>query len=219
MSRPLLITDCDEVLLHMLVHFAEWLGEAHGCDLRLEAGSFAEAIRDRATGAPVEPERIWPLLDQFFDGEMHRQNLVPGALEALRALGGEAEIVVLTNLGDRHEAARIEQLARFDINHRVLCNRGGKGRPVVELLDELRPSVAVFVDDLAVHHKSVAEHAPQVWRLQLIAEPQVAPHMPPAPHAHARIDAWAEAVPWIRARFAEGPAPIEAAEFPTVRPE
>jgi hypothetical protein len=208
LTRPLLITDCDEVLLHMLVHFSEWLGEAHGCDLRLEAGSFADAIRDRATGAPVGPERIWPLLDQFFDGEMHRQNLVPGALDALRALGEEADIVVLTNLGDRHEAARMEQLARFDINHRVLCNRGGKGRPVAELLGELRPSVAVFVDDLAVHHKSVAEEAPRVWRLQLIAEPKVAPHMPPAPHAHARIDAWAEAVPWIRARFAEGPAPM-----------
>ena len=30
MSRPLLITDCDEVLLHMIGHFAEWVGDAHG---------------------------------------------------------------------------------------------------------------------------------------------------------------------------------------------
>lgn len=189
----------------MLVHFAEWLGDEHGFEFRLESSSFAEAIRDRATGAPVEPERIWPLLDQFFDGEMHRQNLVPGAMEALGAIAEVADIVVLTNVGDRHEAARIEQLSGFDINHRVLCNRGGKGRPVAELIEEMRPSVAVFVDDLAVHHQSVAERAPFVWRLQLIAEPTVACHMPPAPFAHARIDAWEEAVPWIRGRFAEGP--------------
>ncbi|HEX8644271.1 MAG TPA: HAD family hydrolase [Allosphingosinicella sp.] len=206
MTRPLLITDCDEVLLHMLVHFADWLGEAHGCDFRLESSSFHDAIRDRATGAPVEAERIWPLLDGFFDGEMHRQNLVPGALEALRAIGEEADIVVLTNVGDRHQASRIEQLARFDIRHRVLCNRGGKGVPVAELIEEMRPSVAVFVDDLAVHHESVAKHAPQVWRLQLIAEPMVARHMAPAPHAHARIDEWSMATGWIRARFADGPA-------------
>ncbi|HEX8442082.1 MAG TPA: HAD family hydrolase, partial [Allosphingosinicella sp.] len=64
---------------------------------------------------------------------------------------------------------------------------------------------AVFVDDLAVHHESVAKHAPQVWRLHMIAEPRVAPHIPPAPHAHARIDDWGEAVGWIEARFAEGP--------------
>ena len=206
MSRPLLISDCDEVLLHMLVHFAEWLGEAHGFDFRLESSNFAEAIRDRATGVPVGPERIWPLLDGFFDREMHRQNVVPGALEALRRIGEVADIVVLTNIGDEFEAGRVEQLERFEIRHRVLCNRGGKGRPVVELVEELRPGVAVFVDDLAVHHESVAKHAPEVWRLHMIAEPKVARHMPPAPHAHARIDDWAEAVPWITERFAEGPA-------------
>jgi hypothetical protein len=207
MSRPLLITDCDEVLLHMLVHFADWLDEAHGYDFRLETTSFAGAIRDRSSGEPVPAETIWPLLDGFFDSEMHRQNLVPGAFEALQAIGEEADIVVLTNLGDRHEAARIEQLARFDIRHRVLCNRGGKGRPVAELIEEMRPSVAVFVDDLAVHHESVAKHAPQVWRLQMIAEPKVAGLMPPAPDAHARIDEWVEAVGWIRERFTQGHAP------------
>jgi hypothetical protein len=206
MNRPLLITDCDEVLLHMLIHFSEWLGEAHGFDFRLESTNFADAIRERATGEPVGPERVWPLLDGFFEREMHRQNVVPGALEALQAIGEEAEIVILTNIGDAHEAGRVEQLARFDIRHRVLCNRGGKGRPAAELLEAMKPSVAVFVDDLAVHHESVAKHAPEVWRLQLIAEPKVARHMPQAPHAHARIDDWSEAAEWIRARFREGSA-------------
>jgi hypothetical protein len=208
MTRPLLITDCDEVLLHMLVHFADWLGEAHGYDFRLEGPSFHEAIRDRATGAPVDAALVWPLLDGFFDGEMHRQNVVPGAIEALQAIGEEADIVILTNVGDRHQASRVEQLARFDIRHRVLCNRGGKGAPVKELIAEMRPSAAVFVDDLAVHHQSVAEEAPEVWRLHMIAEPKVARHMPASPHAHARIDDWGEAVPWIRERFAEGPAAV-----------
>jgi hypothetical protein len=206
LSRPLLITDCDEVLLHMLVHFAEWLDETHGYDFKLESERFSEAIRDRATGEPVPADRIWPLLDSFFIGEMHRQNVVPGAIEALQALGEEADIVILTNIGDEHQASRIEQLARFDIRHRVLCNRGGKGRPVAELIAEMKPSAAVFVDDLAVHHQSVAEHAPAAWRLHMIAEPMVAKHIPPAPRAHARIDAWGEAVGWIRARFAEGDA-------------
>lgn len=206
MTRPLLITDCDEVLLHMLVHFSDWLEEVHGYRFVLDNPTFSEAIRDAATGETVAPDRVWPLLEGFFDGEMHRQNIVPGAAEALRRIGEVADIVVLTNVGDRYEAARIEQLARFDIRHRVLCNRGGKGKPVMELLEQMRPTVALFVDDLAVHHESVAEHAPEVWRLHMIAEPKVAAFMPPAPHAHARIDAWDEAVPWILARFAEGPA-------------
>jgi hypothetical protein len=204
-TRPLLITDCDEVLLHMVSHFGDWLAEAHGFSFDLSAPGFRQAIRG-GDGQPVGEDRMWPLLDGFFRTEMHRQNVVPGAAEALQAIGEEADIVILTNIGDEWEAGRVEQLARFDIRHRVLCNRGGKGRPVLELVDESKPSVAVFVDDLAVHHESVANHAPQVWRLQLIAEPLLACHSPPAPHAHHRADAWDEALPWILGRFEAGPA-------------
>ncbi|HEX8623188.1 MAG TPA: HAD family hydrolase [Allosphingosinicella sp.] len=202
-GRPLFITDCDEVLLHMVSHFADWVGEAHGLSFNLAAPGFRDALRDR-DGRPVDPERVWPLLDGFFSSEMHRQNVVPGAAEALAAISAHAEIVVLTNIGDEYEAGRVEQLERFDIRHRVLCNRGGKGRPVLELIEAAGPSSAVFVDDLAVHHESVANHAPQVWRLHMIAEPRLAAHTPPAPHAHARIDRWDEALPWILERLNGG---------------
>ncbi|HEX8064611.1 MAG TPA: HAD family hydrolase [Allosphingosinicella sp.] len=199
-GRPLFVTDCDEVLLHMVSHFADWLAEAHDLSFDLSAPGFRDALRD-ADGKPIEAERVWPLLDQFFAGEMHRQNLVPGAAEALAAISDHADIVILTNIGDEFEAGRIEQLERFEIRHRVLCNRGGKGRPVLELIEAAGPSATVFVDDLAVHHESVANHAPQVWRLHMIAEPRLAAHTPPAAHAHARIDSWDEAVPWILDRL------------------
>ncbi|MFM2410423.1 MAG: hypothetical protein RL481_1251, partial [Pseudomonadota bacterium] len=29
MNRPLLVSDCDEVLLHMVVPFRDWLDEVH----------------------------------------------------------------------------------------------------------------------------------------------------------------------------------------------
>lgn len=206
MSRPLLITDCDEVLLHMLRHFAAWVDEAHDLHFALDAPGFREAMKHKASGAPVAEERIWPLLDGFFDSEMHRQNLVPGAAEALAVIADHADIVILTNVGDEYEEARVEQLGAFGIRHRVLCNRGGKGRPVRDLLEEFRPTAAVFVDDLAIHHESVAKHAADVWRLHMIAEPRVALHMPPAPHAHVRIDEWSAARDWILDRFGEGPA-------------
>lgn len=200
MSRPLLVSDCDDVLLHFAPHFSEWVAEAYGFSFSLDVPSFAGALRDE-TGAEVTRERAWELLDTFFDREMHRQQLVAGALDALRTIGAEADIVILTNIGDQYRANRIAQLERFDIRHRVLCNQGGKGRPVVELIDEMQPSATVFVDDLPVHHESVAKHAPDVWRLHMIAEPRIAAITPPAPFAHARIDAWGEALPWILKRL------------------
>ncbi|HEY0411774.1 MAG TPA: HAD family hydrolase [Allosphingosinicella sp.] len=206
-GRPLLVTDCDEVLLHMVAHFGEWVAEAHGLSFDIEAPGFRNALL-RADGEPLPADRVWPLLDQFFTSEMHRQNVVPGAAEALARIGEAADIVILTNIGDEFEAARVEQLERFEIRHRVLCNRGGKGPPLAELVAAMEPSVTVFVDDLSVHHASVAEHAPDVWRLHMIAEPRLAARTPPAPRAHARLDCWPEATEWILARFEQGPAPL-----------
>ena len=201
MSRPLLITDCDEVLLHMVTHFGDWLSEVHAIDFAPVGGDFSGALK-RRDGTVLKREEVWPLLDGFFTTEMDRQTLVPGAREALAALAEHADIVVLTNLGDHFNAARAVQLGGHGIAHRVVTNQGGKGDPVARLVAEFTPSVTVFVDDLAHHHDSVARYAPEVFRLHMIAEPMIADRTPPAPAAHARIDIWDDALPWITARFA-----------------
>jgi len=205
--KQLLICDCDEVLLHMVRHFGGWLRESHDIDFAIGAGDFAASMR-RADGTSPTREEMWGLLDGFFPAQMHRQTLVPHAAEALRDLAGMANIVILTNLGDHCRDARIEQLAAFGIAHRVETNQGGKGDPVARLAAEHGDPVTVFVDDLAVHHDSVARHAPGVHRLHMVSEPELAAHMPPAPAAHARIDDWRLAREWIAARFAGG-APAE----------
>ena len=44
MSRPLVVTDCDEVLLHLVRHFRDWVGEAHGIEFELNAKPFATMV-------------------------------------------------------------------------------------------------------------------------------------------------------------------------------
>ena len=56
MNRPLLITDCDEVLLHMVVHFGAWLGEVHDV---LE-GVYAKAHARRDAGHVVREGAAHP---------------------------------------------------------------------------------------------------------------------------------------------------------------
>jgi hypothetical protein len=201
LKRPLLITDCDEVLLHMVSHFDAWLGEAHGIRFAFETGSFGGAMTDKATGELVAEDQVWPLLDQFFRGEMHRQTIVPGAIEALGRIGETANIVILTNLGDEAHSWRVDQLAKHGIRHEVVCNRGGKGVPARAIMERYGAGPTVFVDDLPVHHASVAKHAPDVHRLHMVAEPRLAPAVPTAEHAHARIDDWPTATTWILERL------------------
>ena len=183
----------------MVSHFRDWLDEAHGVDFAFETGQFEDALVDRSSGERLGRDRVWPLLGEFFEGEMHRQTLAPGALDALGRIGEVADIVILTNIPDLAHPWRVEQLAGHGIRHQVRCNRGGKGEPVRELSAK-RPS-AVFVDDLPVHHASVARHAPAVHRLHMVAEPRLAPAVPTAEQAHARIDDWASATPWILERL------------------
>ena len=201
MNRPLLITDCDEVLLHMVSHFDAWLDEAHNIDFAFESGTFGGAMTDKASGEIVAEERVWPLLELFFRTEMHRQTIVPGAVEALGRIGEIADIVILTNLGDEAHPWRVEQLATHGIAHEVVCNRGGKGVPARQLIARFGATRTAFVDDLPVHHASVAKHAPDVFRLHMIAEPRLASAIAPAENAHARIDDWPTATQWLLERL------------------
>ena len=204
MNCPLVITDCDEVLLHMIVHYRDWLDEAHDIDFDLSGPDFIKATRDRHTGELVEKERIWELLNRFFDTEMDRQTPIDGAVAAINALAQEADVVVLTNLQDHRRDQRAAQLRKQGIDIPVYTNTGPKGPALKDIVGRHNPSRVFFIDDLAHHHQSTAEIVPHVTRVQMVGEPLVAPHVPcgfKAGHAHARIDSWAEALPWLRKRL------------------
>ena len=214
MSRPLIVTDCDEVLLHMVVPFRQWLDETHDVHFDMRERGFAEALRHKDSGQVLERALVWELLIGFFDTEMHRQTPIAGAIEALGRLSRIADIEVLTNITARHQRQRAEQLAAHGLPLPVHWNQGGKGPALAAIIAERRPAVALFIDDLAEHHQSVAHHAPGIWRLHMVGEPEIAADVPDAPMAHARIDDWASAEAWIAARLAEGPAPDP---FPTIQ--
>ena len=200
MSRPLIISDCDEVLLYMVAHFKEWLEEGEGIRFQLEGNNFATAMRWEDTGEPLNEKDIWRYLGRFFDTEMDRQLPIEGAIQGINTLAEHADVVILTNLVDKRRDHRAEQLAGHGLNARVFTNQGPKGPALQAIMEEFQPSKAIFIDDLAQHHKSAAETVPEISRLHLCGEPTIADHIDcahSAGHAHARIDNWAEALPWL----------------------
>ena len=204
MSRPLIISDCDEVLLHMVAPFRDWLGETQGVRFTMSGNNFAKSMRYEASGELVPEKAMWSLLGRFFDTEMHRQSPIAGAVEAIGTLSEKADVVILTNLEDHRQEARTLQLAGHGLPLKVYTNQGPKGPAIRAILDEYRPTRTVFIDDIAVHHGSAAELTPDVNRLHLCGEPLLAPHINCAHqqgHAHARIDTWSSALPWITARL------------------
>jgi len=203
-SRPLIVSDCDEVLMHMVVPFRGWLDEQHGIDFIFSEG-FERALRHKDSGDPVERARIWTLLHAFFVTEMDRQTPIAGAVAAMARLSQRADIVIVTNIAEELGEARADQIHVHGLPYEVIGNgRGGhKGPTVARLIAERNAPLAFFIDDLATNHASVALDAPACWRLHMVGEPEMAPHVPTAREAHARIDDWAGAERWIVARLDE----------------
>ncbi|MGB7409121.1 MAG: HAD family hydrolase [Pontixanthobacter sp.] len=184
----------------MVAPFRDWLAENKGVEFRMEGNSFANALRWQESGEPVGEKDIWRLLGGFFDTEMDRQKPIAGAIEALNTIAENADVVILTNLTDERQRARTQQLADHGLHAKVYTNQGPKGPALARIVEEYQPSRAIFIDDLPQHHESVSNDVPQVKRLHLCGEPMLAPHIDcafEAGHAHARIDDWSAALPWL----------------------
>lgn len=201
MSRPLVISDCDEVLLHMVGPFAGWLAETQGITFQMTRQDFASALTFADSGAIVPQDEVWRLMNLFFAHEMQRQYPIAGAVAALHALAEHADVVVLTNLQDHFAEARTAQLAAHNLPvARVYTNQGPKGPALKAILAAHAPPRAFFIDDIAQHLESAAEQTPDVVRLHLCGDSTVAPHIRCAHQAgaaHARIDDWGTALPWL----------------------
>ncbi len=203
-GRPLVVCDCDEVLLHMVAPFRDWLADTQGVVFAMQSDDFAEAMRYAGTGELLDKAEIWRLLGAFFDTQMRRQTAIPGALEALRELSARADVVILTNLPDSQQERRRQQLAGHGLDLKVYTNQGPKGPALERIIAEYRPSHTFFVDDLPQHHASARERIGELTTLHLCGEPLLAPHIAcahKAGHADARIDSWDEALPWLLGRL------------------
>lgn len=198
MSRPLIISDCDGVLLEFVDPFVAYLRDEHELTLKLDSFALTGNVR-RPDGTAIAPQEFPALLDGFFTTHMPTQQPVAGAAAALASLAAHCDIVVLTNIADHHAVSRTTELARLGMPYRVIGNNGPKGLPIKALLDEYQPSAAVFLDDLPPHHSSAKKHAPAVRRVHMVAEAPLRQLIPAAIDADARIDDWPEALAHIQA--------------------
>ena len=53
MNRPLVVTDCDEVLLHMVRHFRDWLDETHDIEFPLDSSNPFASMKRRGTAETI----------------------------------------------------------------------------------------------------------------------------------------------------------------------
>lgn len=195
-KRPLVISDCDGVLLEFIAPFVDYLDSVHDLTLTLDTFALTGNVR-RRDGTPVSGAEFPALLDGFFTTHMPTQLPIGGAAAALAHLATWCDVVVLTNIADHHAVERTEVLAQLGMPYRVIGNHGAKGGPIKTLIDEFQPSAVVFIDDLPPNHSSAKVFAPQVHCIHMVAEESLRDLIPAAPDADVRIDDWHLALPHI----------------------
>lgn len=198
-GRPLIVTDCDEVLMQFLVGLEAYL-DTQGLWLDLKSYALTGNIKHVETNEPLAPADMPALMKGFFAASTGSLLPVPGAADALKALSTRAQIVVLTNVPLADKEARARNLAEQGMAYPVLANKGLKGAAVRRLADIVNAPV-FFLDDIPHNIVSVAKAHEACHRLHFIADKRLAKLMGPSPDSHFHTSDWSEAHAFIASRL------------------
>lgn len=199
-GRPLLIVDADEVLLAFARGFDTFLGR-HGCYLDLVSYRLHGNVKRREDDEPLLAIEVTALLEEY-RLELDWLEPIDSALDVIAGLREVMDVVVVSNVTPEQAPARLRNLSALGLGVPLLANSGPKG-PAVKTLAARAGTVAFFVDDIPMHHASVAELAPDVYRIHFVGDERLKPLMQPSPHAHLKAENWNEIDAFIRARLKE----------------
>lgn len=165
-NRPLIISDVDEVILNFVQPFKNYL-DFNGYNLRTETYKLTGNVFAKGSDIPTAGPDVFKMLSHFFVTQHEWQDLVDGALPALNRLSEHFDIVLLTAMPHAHRNERTKFMQNIGVNFPILTVESDKGHSVAHLAQG-RPG-AVFIDDLAHNHVSVAEHSPDTHLFQYMA--------------------------------------------------
>lgn len=187
-GRPLIICDCDEVLMQFVAGLEIYL-ESQALYLDLTSFRLMGNIRRRESKEALNDDDVRACLRNFFAG--HTDSLMPvaGAAEALKHLSSKAQIVVLTNLPPAQKDIRARNLARHGMAYPVIANEGPKGPAVAQMAKAVEAPI-IFLDDIAHHIASVALACPHSKRVHFVADVRLQSLVQKAEYAHIRCDEW-----------------------------
>ncbi|MEO1066534.1 MAG: hypothetical protein AAFW47_04060 [Pseudomonadota bacterium] len=167
-KRPLIVCDIDEVVLHFVRPFEDYLAERNA---HLDKSSFKLGgnIIDRITNTRLDSKDAHALVQAFHADCVDRQPVIEGAMEALDALREAFQVVFLTNVAEDLAARRQAHLASLGLTQPVIQNDGSKAE-TVRALSARADHVTVFIDDLPPHHLMVKTAAPHIHCVHYMAD-------------------------------------------------
>ncbi len=198
-DEPLIICDCDEVLLLFIDGLSAFL-EGEGFRLDLDSFRIHGNVKEAATGAIAPNETVSALLKGFYDRPSHDLAAAPGAAQTLDSLARRSQVVVLTNVSPEAKPMREANLAARGMTYPVIANHGLKGAAVAALAERVGRPV-FFLDDIPHNLASVKAAVPECLCVHFIADPRLAGLLDQAPGSDYRARDWDDIGRFIAARL------------------
>ena len=185
-----MVVDVDEVLAMFVRGFERFLG-GHGLEMRIDRFALFQNIFRPGESEHLDLAAGRRLFDRFFEADVEHIDPAPGAAEALKALAGDASIVILTNAPGHSREPRARWLIKHGFDYPLVVNSGLKGPPMAAIA-AMTTGKAAFIDDLLPNLDSVAADVPGAATFQMVADERLRPLAFAAPERHPRIDDWDE---------------------------
>lgn len=188
-AKPLLIVDADEVLFHFMTSFQDFI-ESRGHAFQFKSYALNGNVLDEPGGAASSKETVGALIQAFFGERTRTMPADPEAEPAIARMQADGiQAVVLSNVPSKAADDRRHALEAAGFQMALAPWSGPKGTAVAALAAKTTGPTA-FVDDIAHHHVSVAELAPDVYRLHYVTHPTLRSLLGKVDAADAQAESW-----------------------------
>lgn len=189
--RPLVVSDVDDVIVHFLRAFEEYLTRL---ELWLDPASLAlnGNIRRQTNSEALPATEVEELISRFFRDMTVRMEPIDDAVAMLTSIADHANVILLTNAPHDVAEARRQNLKSHGLTFPVITNAGPKG-PAIEALSRLSDGRTVFIDDNPGFLKSAHEWVPDIILIHFMQDLRFRRHVRRMEFVHLHTGSWQEA--------------------------
>ena len=197
-SKPLLISDADEVIVNMISCFEEFILKEN---LYYDMSSYAlfGNIKNKEDDSIVNNEKIIELLNNFYDLHTMDITFVQEAVIYLKKIETEldVQIIILSNLPLKNREEREISFKNNGLNYPVIANSGPKGPAIKEVTKELMKNV-FFIDDISTNLLSAHETVNNIKTIHYISDDRIAKLALTPEKVNLRAESWIEIYNYIK---------------------
>ncbi len=164
-NKPLIICDADEVIFDFMTSFEAYL-KSNNLHFNWSSYSLSNNIVDQYQSI-ISDQQIEVIINKFFDQNTSNMKLVEGSKKSLNKLSKYFDIIILSNIPKKNYLQRKKTLIKNNINYPLICNSGGKGISVKQLINNHK-SLCWFIDDSPNQINSVKYYNNTIKTLNLI---------------------------------------------------